>query len=227
MSLVALLPLIDSDASSMSQCAQLGLAVIRPLACARTMSACRSASMFSLSSLVSGRSMRSACTFTQCKLNAILLHHHMIRSWIVTMRSQSHFLLWKMLSVFGLLSAVNADSLSHNNRTDRIFMAPARNNVPRTASPATRPPISERYEFISDRIPSSGPPPQRRIVLSFVARTHPWYPTPNSTDPSVAMIRSTGSSKSTCSGIGSAGISPVSLIMCRGRDSNESPMPDV
>jgi hypothetical protein len=84
-------------------------------------------------------------------------------------------------------------------------MVPAPNNMTRTASL----------------------PPRRRIVVSFVARTHQWYPTPNSNDPYVAMIRSTGSSKSNYSGVGSAEMSPVSLRMCRWRDRNESPMSDV
>jgi hypothetical protein len=153
---------------------------------------CISASMFSISYLVSGWSMRSACPFIQWKLNAIPLHHHIIRSWIVTMRSHSHFVLWKILSVFGLLAAVTADSLSHMNLNDHIFMVPAQNNVSRTASPATRPLSYDQYEVIIDWIPSSGLPPRRIIVSSFVARTHPWYLTPNSTDPSVVMIRSTG-----------------------------------
>jgi hypothetical protein len=142
------------------------------------------------------------------------------------MRSQSHFV-WKILSVFGLLAAVNADSLLHMNCTDRIFMVPARNNVPRAASLATRSPSSDQYEVISNWILSSGPPPWRRMVSSFVSSTHMWYPTPNSTDPSVAMTRSNGSSKSKCSGIDSDGMSPVSLRMFQGRDRNESPMPDV
>jgi hypothetical protein len=58
MSLVTLLPQIDSEASSMSQWAQVSLATIGPLACVQTMSACKSASLFSLSSCVNGRSMR-------------------------------------------------------------------------------------------------------------------------------------------------------------------------
>jgi hypothetical protein len=85
-------------------------------------------------------------------------------------------------------------------------MVPAWNNVPRTSSPATRPTSYDRYEVISDWILSSGPPPRRIIVSSFFARNYPWYPTPNSTDPYVLIIRSTGSSKSNKSGIGSAGI---------------------
>jgi hypothetical protein len=157
--------------------------------------------------------MRSACPFTQWKLNAILLHHRTIRSWIVTMSSQKDFVVWKILSVFGLLAVATSDSLSHMNCTYHICMVPARNNVPRTASPTTRPPSSDRYEVVSDWIPSSGLPPRRRIVSSLVARIHPWYPTPNSTDQYVAMIRPTGSSKSKCSGIGSAGMSPASLRM--------------
>jgi hypothetical protein len=99
MSLVALITLIDSGASSMPQRAQLGLAAIGPIACARMTSTCWSALMFSLSYLASGWSMRSACHFTQWKLNAIPLHHRTIRSCIVMMRSQSHFILWKVLSV--------------------------------------------------------------------------------------------------------------------------------
>jgi hypothetical protein len=90
-----------------------------------------------------------------------------------------------------------------------MFMVPERNSVPRTARPTTRPPSSDRYDIISDWIPSSGPLPRRRIVSSFVDNTQPWYPTPNSTDPSVAMIRSTGSSTSNGVGVGSAGMSPV------------------
>jgi hypothetical protein len=144
--------------------------------------------MYSLSSLVSGRSMRFVCPFTQWKLNAIHFHHHTIRSCIITMRSQLHFLVWKILSGFGLLAAVTADSLSHKKCTDHIFMIPASNNVPSTASPANSPPSSDRYEVISDWIPSSCPPPRRRIVSSFAARTHQLYPTPNSTDPSGPLV---------------------------------------
>jgi hypothetical protein len=75
------------------------------------------------------------------------------------MRSQSHFVLWRILSNFGLLAAVTADSLSHKNRTGHIFIIPARNNVPITTSLDTRHPSSDRYEVISDWILSSGPPP--------------------------------------------------------------------
>jgi hypothetical protein len=71
------------------------------------------------------------------------------------------------------------------------------------------------------------PPPLRRIFSSLVAKTQPWYPTPKSTDPSVAMIRSTGSSISNGGGVGSAGMSPVSFWMCIGKARNESPMPEV
>jgi hypothetical protein len=113
-------------------------------------------------------------------------------------------------SDFGRLAAVTADLLSHINLIDRMFMVPERNSVPRTARPATNPPSSDRYDVISDWIPSSGPPPRRRIVSSFVAKTQPWYPTPNSNDPSVAMIRYAGSSKSNCVGVGSSGMLPVS-----------------
>jgi hypothetical protein len=122
------------------------------------------------------------------------------------MRSHSHFVLWKIQSDVGLLAAATDDSLSRNNRTDHIFMVFERNIVPRTVSPATIPPSSDRYETISDWIPSSRPPPQRRIVSSFVARTHPWYPTPHGTDPSMAMIRSTGSSKLNGSDVDSASL---------------------
>jgi hypothetical protein len=126
------------------------------------------------------------------------------------MRPQSHIVLWNILSDFGLLAAVTADSLSHINLIDRMCKVPERNSVPRTARPATSPPSSDRYDVISDWIPSSGPPPWRRIVYSFVAKTQPCYPTPNSTDPSVAMTKSAGSSKSNGIGVGSAGMSPVS-----------------
>jgi hypothetical protein len=112
---------------------QLGRAIIGPLACARTTSACISTWMFSLSSLVNGRSMTSDSHVTQWKLKAIPLHRRTIRSWIVMMRSQSHFVLWKILLDFGLLAAVTDNSSWHKNRTDRIFMVPARKNVPRTA----------------------------------------------------------------------------------------------
>jgi hypothetical protein len=103
--------------------------------------------------------------------------------------------LWNIISDFGLLAAVTADSLSHINLICRMFNVPARNSVPRTVRPATNPPSSDQYDVISDWIPLSGPPPRRRIVSYFVAKTQPWYPTPNSTDPSVAMIRSTGLSR--------------------------------
>jgi hypothetical protein len=115
-----------------------------------------------------------------------------------------------ILSDFGLLAAVNADSLSHINLIDRLFKVPDRNSVPKKGRPATNPPSLDRYHVISDWIPLSGPPPRRRIVSSFVAKTQPWCPTPNSTDPLEAMIRSTGSSKSNGVGVGSAGMSPVS-----------------
>jgi hypothetical protein len=136
------------------------------------------------------------------------------------MRSQSRFVLWNILSDFGLLAAVTDDSLSHINLIDRMFKVPDRNSVPRTARPATNQSSSDRYDVISDWIPSSGPPPRRRIVSYFVAKTQPWYPTPNSTDPSVAMIRSTGSSRSNGGGVGSAGMLPVSRWMCLGRARN-------
>jgi hypothetical protein len=126
------------------------------------------------------------------------------------MRSQSHLVLWNILSDFGRLAAVTADSLSHINLINRMCMVSERNSVPRTARPATSPPRSDRYDVISDWIPSSGPPPRRRIVSSLVDKTQPWYLTPNITDPSVAMIRSTGSSKSNGGSVGSAGMSPVS-----------------
>jgi hypothetical protein len=164
-----------------------------------------------LSSCVSGRSIRSVCHFTQWKLNVIRLHHPTIRSWIVMMRYQSYVVLWKILSDFVLLATVTDDSVSHKNHNDHIYMVPAQNNVPRTASPATSPPSSHRYEVISEWIPSSGPPPRRRSVSYFFARNHPLYRTPNSTDPSLAIIKSTGSSKSSGNGFGSAGMSPTSL----------------
>jgi hypothetical protein len=134
--------------------------------------------------------------------------------------------LWNILSDFGRLAAVTADSLSHINLIDRMFKVPERNSVPRTATPATSPPSSDRYDVISDWIPSSDPPPRRRIVSYFVAKTHPWYPTPNSTT-SVEMIKSDGSSKSNGVGVGSAGISLVSHGMCLGKAKHDRPMPDV
>jgi hypothetical protein len=118
--------------------------------------------------------------------------------------------LWNILSDVGRLASVTADSLSHINIIDCMFKVPDKNSVPRTARPATSPPSLDQYDVISDWVLSSGPPPWRRIVYSFVAKTQPWYPTPNSTDPSVAMIRYTGSSKSNGVGVGSAGMSPVS-----------------
>jgi hypothetical protein len=108
-----------------------------------------------------------------------------------------------------------------------MFMAPERNSVPRNARPATSPPSSDRYDVINDCIPSSGPPPLRRIVSSLVAKTQPWYPTPKSTDPSVAMIRSTGLSRSNGVGVGSAVMLPVSRWMYLGRARNQIPMPEV
>jgi hypothetical protein len=108
-----------------------------------------------------------------------------------------------------------------------MFKAPERNSVPRAARPATSPPSSDRYDVIDDCIPSSGHPPLRRIGYSLVAKIQPCYPTPTSTDPSVAMIRSTGSSRSNGGGVGGAGMSPVSRWMCLGRAINESPIPEV
>jgi hypothetical protein len=145
------------------------------------------------------------------------------------MRSQSHLVLWKILSDFGRLAAVTADYLSHINLIDRMFKVPDRNSVPRAARPASNPPSSDRYDVISDWIPSSGPPLRRRIVSYFVDKTQPCYPTPNINNPSVAMIRSTNSSKSNGVGVGvgSAGMSPVSRWMCIGKARNKSPMPDV
>jgi hypothetical protein len=118
--------------------------------------------------------------------------------------------LWNILSDFGCIAAITADLLSHLNRIDRMIKVPDRNSVSRTSRPATNPPSSDQYDVISDWIPSSGPPPRSRIVSSFVANTQPWYPTPNSTDPSVAMIRSTSLLKSNGAGVGSAVMSPVS-----------------
>jgi hypothetical protein len=84
--------------------------------------------------------------------------------------------LWNILSDFGLLAAVTDDSLSYINLIDRMFKVPDRNSVPRTVRPATNPPSSDRYDVISYWIPLSGPPPQRRIFYSFVAKTHPCIP---------------------------------------------------
>jgi hypothetical protein len=120
---------------------------------------------------------------------------------------------------FGLLDAVTDDSLLHINRIDRMFMVP-RNSLPRTVRPAANPPSSDSYEVISDCIPSSGPPPRRRIVSYFFARNHQWYPTPNITEPSVVIIRSTGSLKSNGDGVDSAGMSPINFWMCLGKERN-------
>jgi hypothetical protein len=106
------------------------------------------------------------------------------------------------------------------NLSDRMFMAPERNSVPRTARPATSPPSLDRYDVINDCIPSSSRPPLRRIVSSLVAKTQPWYPNPNITDLSVAMVRSTGSLGSNGGGVGSAVMSPVSRYMCLDRARN-------
>jgi hypothetical protein len=81
--------------------------------------------------------------------------------------------LWNILSDFGLLAAVTADLLSHINLIDRMFKVPDRNSVPRTARPTTNPLSLDQYDVINDWIPSSGPPPWRRIVSSFVAKTQP------------------------------------------------------
>jgi hypothetical protein len=143
------------------------------------------------------------------------------------MRSQSHFVLWKILSDFGLLAAVATAFLSHIDRIDRMYMVPARNNVPRTARPAANPPSFDWYKVISDWFPSSGPPPRRRIVSSYFSRTHPWYPTPNNIKQSVTVIRSTGLSKSNGDRNDSAWMSPVSRWMCLGKARNESPMPNL
>jgi hypothetical protein len=195
-SLVTFLPRTDSDAPSMSQWAQLGIYKIGPLAYAWKTSACKSISMFSVSSCVNGRSMRYACPLDQWKLKVIPSHHRTIRSWIAMIRSQSPFVLWKIQPDVGHLVAVTDDSLSHTNRTDHIFMAPARYNVPRTAIPTTGPPSSDQYEAIRHWIPSSGPSPRRRFFSSLVTRTHPWYPTPNIRDLYAATTISTGYSKS-------------------------------
>jgi hypothetical protein len=88
-SLVILLPFIDSDTPVMSQWAQLGIDAIGPLACDRTTSDCNSTLMFSLSSRNNGRFMSYACHLSQWKLNVILSHHRKIWSWIVMIRSQS------------------------------------------------------------------------------------------------------------------------------------------
>jgi hypothetical protein len=174
MSLVTLLFCMKSDAASISQCGRLGRAARGPHAWARMTSACMPASMLRLSSLVSGRSIRYACPLTQWKLSAIPLHHRTMRYWIVAMRSQSHLVLWNILSDFGLLATVTSDSLSHINLIDRMFKAPERNSVPRTARPATGPPSSDRCDAINDCIPSSGPPPLRKIFSSLVAKIQPW-----------------------------------------------------
>jgi hypothetical protein len=70
-------------------------------------------------------------------------------------------------------------------------------------------------------------PPSEKDFSSLVARIQPWYPTPKSTDPSEAMIRSTGLSRSNGGGVGSAGMLPVSRWRCLGKARNESPMPEV
>jgi hypothetical protein len=138
--------------------------------------------------------MRSVCPFTQWKLNAIPLHHHTVRSWIVTIRSQLHFVLWKILPVFGLLAAVTA--IHYRIRTVRIvylwylrvIMCPEL-------------PFRLLYFRVLIGMKSSA------TGFCHPVRLHEG----DSTYPSVAMIRSAGSFKSNCSGVGSAGMSPVSL----------------
>jgi hypothetical protein len=66
--------------------------------------------------------------------------------------------LWNILSDFGRRAAITADSLSHINRIDHMFKVPDQNSVPKNVRPATNPPSSDRYDVISDWIPSSDLP---------------------------------------------------------------------
>jgi hypothetical protein len=100
----------DYNTPSMSQWAQLGLITIGPLSCARKTSAYKSALTFILSSRANGGLMSYVCPLTQWNLKVIPSHHGTVRSWIVLIRSQFLFVLWKILSYLGHSVVVTADS---------------------------------------------------------------------------------------------------------------------
>jgi hypothetical protein len=106
------------------------------------------------------------------------------------------------------------------------LIRPDRRSVPSTARPDIMPPSSDLYDVIYFPGPSSGPPPASDISSVSVACIQLWHPTPNRTDPSVAMIRSTSLVTSHCLGVWNSPMSPTKFFTCLGKAWNAYPMAD-
>jgi hypothetical protein len=132
--------------------------------------------------------------------------------------------MWNILCVRSLLDAKIAALLSHINLMRLALIRPDRRSVPSTVRPDMITPSSDVYDVIYLPGPSSGTPPDRSMSLVLVARSQLWCPTPNNTDPSVAMIRSTSLVMSHCLGAWTSPMSPTIRCTCIGRAWNASPM---
>jgi hypothetical protein len=114
-----------------------------------------------------------------------------------------------MLSEGCRLLAMIGYFLWHTNFTKRMLIRPDCVRVPMTDNTAARPPISDRYDVMSRGSPWFGPPPVSSISSYDVAITLLWYPIPNRTDPSVAIIISFGSVISHPLGVSRVGMLPT------------------
>jgi hypothetical protein len=106
-----------------------------------------------------------------------------------------------MLCVRSLFDDKIAVLLSHINLMHLALIWTDRMSVPSTARPAMIPTSYDLYDVIYLPGSSSGPPPARSMSSVLVASSQLWYPTPNKTDMSVAMIRSTSLVTSHCLGV--------------------------
>jgi hypothetical protein len=106
-----------------------------------------------------------------------------------------------MLCVRSPFDAIISALLSHINLMHLALIRPDRRIVPSTAKPAMIPLSSDLYAIVYLPGQSSGPPPARSMSSVSVASSQLWYPTPNKTDPSIAMIRSTSLLTTHCLGV--------------------------
>jgi hypothetical protein len=220
---VTLSPFINNEHTSRCQCRHKGLAPLGRLAYSRMRSHSASDSIFSRSSWFGSCSPLSAWHLTHAYMTSVLLHQLCCRYFVVTIKSWSPSVLWNMLCVRSLFDARIVALLSHINFMRLALIRPDRRSVPSTARPAIMPLSSDLYDVTYLLGPSLGPPAASSISSVSVASIQLWYPTPNRTDPSVAIIRSTSLVTYHCR---SSPMSPTRRCPCLGRAWNASPMDD-
>jgi hypothetical protein len=116
--------------------------------------------------------------------------------------------------------------LSHINLMRLALITPDRKSVPSTTKSDMMPPSSDLYDIMYLPGPFSGPTPASNISSDSVTIIQLWYPTPNRTNLSVAMIRSNYLVTSHCLGVWKSPMSPTKRCTCLGKAWNASPMAD-